>query len=143
LNSKLLDWYFRLGSSNSKANEYQFNNLPCPLFHANHSATEDALLANLRGQLDTGVFARCEETIYASGVLVAPFTQTTASVLALLASQVQIIESRRQLSSRSERSILAPDARDLQTIIDSCLFQMAGFSKVESDGLQKRMKTLL
>src|SRR5439155_26297927 len=32
LNSKLLDWYFRLGSTNSKVNEYQFNNLPCPIF---------------------------------------------------------------------------------------------------------------
>ncbi len=30
LNSKLIDWYFRLGSTNSKVNEYQFNNLPCP-----------------------------------------------------------------------------------------------------------------
>ena len=32
LNSKLIDWYFRLGSTNSKVNEYQFNNLPCPQF---------------------------------------------------------------------------------------------------------------
>ena len=32
LNSELLDWYFRLGSTNSKVNEYQFNNLPCPVF---------------------------------------------------------------------------------------------------------------
>lgn len=32
LNSKLIDWYFRLGSTNSKVNEYQFNNLPCPTF---------------------------------------------------------------------------------------------------------------
>ena len=28
LNSKILDWYFRLGSTNSSINEYQFNNLP-------------------------------------------------------------------------------------------------------------------
>lgn len=32
LNSKLLDWYFRLGSTNSKVNEYQFNVLPIPTF---------------------------------------------------------------------------------------------------------------
>jgi hypothetical protein len=31
LNSKLLDWYFRLGSTNSSVNEYQFNALPFPL----------------------------------------------------------------------------------------------------------------
>lgn len=30
LNSKILDWYFRLGSTNSKVNEYQFDALPVP-----------------------------------------------------------------------------------------------------------------
>ena len=30
LNSKILDWYFRIGSTNSKVNEYQFNVLPVP-----------------------------------------------------------------------------------------------------------------
>ena len=30
LNSKILDWYFRLGSTNSKVNEYQYNALPIP-----------------------------------------------------------------------------------------------------------------
>src|SRR5439155_17943357 len=30
VNSKILDWYFRLGSTNSKVNEYQFNALPEP-----------------------------------------------------------------------------------------------------------------
>ncbi|MGH7773475.1 MAG: hypothetical protein ACREQA_14720, partial [Candidatus Binatia bacterium] len=30
LNSQILDWYFRLGSTNSKVNEYQFNALPIP-----------------------------------------------------------------------------------------------------------------
>jgi hypothetical protein len=32
LNSKLVDWYFRLGSTNAMVSEYQVNNLPCPLF---------------------------------------------------------------------------------------------------------------
>lgn len=30
LNSEILDWYFRLSSTNSKVNEYQFNVLPVP-----------------------------------------------------------------------------------------------------------------
>ncbi|MGA3133279.1 MAG: DNA methyltransferase [Terracidiphilus sp.] len=143
LNSNLLEWYFRLGSSNSKANEYQFNNLPCPLFYANHLARESALLARLRDQMDAGEFAECEETIRNSGVLTPPFTQTTAEVLALSASRIRIIEKRRQLKNRSERSTLAPDGESIQTIINSCLFQMAGFSTVESKNLQKRMKALL
>src|SRR5208337_504180 len=42
LNSRLLEWYFRLGSTNSKVNEYQFNILPCPRFSTNHSKAGDA-----------------------------------------------------------------------------------------------------
>jgi hypothetical protein len=34
MNSKLVDWYFTIGSTNSKVNEYQFNILPCPVFRA-------------------------------------------------------------------------------------------------------------
>ncbi|HVC98147.1 MAG TPA: Eco57I restriction-modification methylase domain-containing protein, partial [Pirellulales bacterium] len=32
LNSRLLEWYFRLGSTNALVNEYQFNILPAPRF---------------------------------------------------------------------------------------------------------------
>jgi hypothetical protein len=31
-NSKLVDWYFRLGSTNSKVNDYQVQTLPVPCF---------------------------------------------------------------------------------------------------------------
>jgi hypothetical protein len=43
LNSKLLDWYFRLGSTNSKVNEYQFNNLPCPIFRDLRTAEDEKI----------------------------------------------------------------------------------------------------
>jgi hypothetical protein len=32
LNSKLADWYFRLGSTNAHVSHYQLYNLPCPIF---------------------------------------------------------------------------------------------------------------
>ena len=32
LNSKVSDWYFRLGSTNAHVSHYQLYNLPCPLF---------------------------------------------------------------------------------------------------------------
>jgi len=32
LNSKLVDWYFRLGSTNAAVSHYQLYNLPCPAF---------------------------------------------------------------------------------------------------------------
>ena len=43
MNSKLIDWYFTIGSTNSKVNEYQFNILPFPAFRQQASAKETAL----------------------------------------------------------------------------------------------------
>jgi hypothetical protein len=40
LNSRLIDWYFSIGSTNSKVNEYQFNNLPCPFFRPEMTSNE-------------------------------------------------------------------------------------------------------
>ena len=45
LNSKLLDWYFRLASSNSKVNEYQFKGLPCPVFERRGRQEDDRVAA--------------------------------------------------------------------------------------------------
>lgn len=62
LNSKLLDWYFRLGSTNSKVNEYQFNNLPCPMFadaenDADRASRKEALKALASGKSNQVVAA--------------------------------------------------------------------------------------
>jgi hypothetical protein len=43
LNSKLGDWYFRLGSTNAMIGEYQIKNLPCPEF-AQQDTREDKRL---------------------------------------------------------------------------------------------------
>jgi hypothetical protein len=55
LNSTLADWYFRLGSTNSKVNEYQFNNLPIPLFAPSLAAG------------DAGMQKRAEAAVAAGG----------------------------------------------------------------------------
>lgn len=34
LNSDLVDWYFRLGSTNAAVSHYQLHNLPCPSFRS-------------------------------------------------------------------------------------------------------------
>lgn len=143
LNSKLLEWYFLLGSSNSKANEYQFNNLPCPLFNASHASGEEDLLGSLEHRLGSGKYGECEKMIREIGILRPPFTQTTAKVLAVLAGKVRGIERFRELSKRKERSSLAPEAWVIQSLIDTCFFEMAGFSIEESEALQVRMSSLV
>lgn len=54
LNSKLLEWCFRLGSTNSKVNEYQFENLPCPVFRDDATAAELDAEARIRRRLEEG-----------------------------------------------------------------------------------------
>ncbi len=54
LNSKLLDWYFRLGSSNSKANEYYFNNLPFPAFNQDPERPTVLRCARMSGRAGLG-----------------------------------------------------------------------------------------
>ena len=48
LNSRLIDWYFTIGSTNSKINEYQFNNLPCPAFRTPTAMTKACGSGSLR-----------------------------------------------------------------------------------------------
>ena len=43
LNSKLAEWYFTLGSTNAMVAEYEFNNLPCPVFAESATAADRKL----------------------------------------------------------------------------------------------------
>ena len=70
LNSKLLDWYFRLGSTNSKVNEYQFRSLPVPLFAEtatqNDAATYQSAVADMNGGRFDDALALCSCSRYAT-----------------------------------------------------------------------------
>jgi hypothetical protein len=52
LNSKLADWYFRLGSTNATVSHYQLYNQPCPAFAVNAGAADRKMLAGATGILD-------------------------------------------------------------------------------------------
>jgi hypothetical protein len=142
LNSQLLEWYFRLGSSNSKLNEYQFDNLPCPEFvDASPSETAEvtALIEPLLERADIDairdlVASRCfSEHIP---------TKTFAAVIGRLALAISVIEEQRGHVTKQARSGLAPLGQQFQALIDELLFSVAGFSQQEVDGIQSRMKSL-
>lgn len=59
LNSKLAEWYFRLGSTNSKVNEYQFDNLPCPEFAKATTPADDKLKTAALASMHSGKSSRC------------------------------------------------------------------------------------
>jgi hypothetical protein len=140
--SKILDWYFRLGSTNSKVNEYQFNNLPCPNFDTSPSRGTNSL-PMLEALLDAEDWEGAWEWLIHANLMTPPFPSATARVLGLLSDRVAEVESRRRVTLRSERAYLDPTSQPLQDLIDRILFAVAGFTPSEAAGVEERMKVLL
>ena len=142
LNTNLLDWYFRLGSTNSKVNEYQFNNLPCPMF-ADHEteehnhAGEVAIRAIRAGDLEEAF------QILRPSLACAPFSLAVRDTIAELVQQAIHAEQCRGEIARSERSALCVEAQPYQDLIDRLLYAMAGLSEEEARGLEERLARML
>jgi hypothetical protein len=137
LNSKLIDWYFTIGSTNSKVNEYQFNILPFPAFREEATAKETELLKELLPELegDPGAVDDAIAPLFAD----TPFTPALGEVLIRLSRAVRVIETARGPISRTERAKLDAKAQPLQDLIDAVLFRMVGFSDREVDALTRRL----
>jgi len=142
LNSKLLDWYFRLGSTNSKVNEYQFNALPCPLF-ANScpdpSASEYKCMAK---QIALGDLAGATLGLE-SAMQAPPFPPIVAAALIEAAKKLVKIESLRPDINRADRSSLGQSAVPYQQFIDTVLFRLAGFFENDAIGVEERLQNWL
>ena len=140
LNSKLTDWYFTIGSTNSKVNEYQFNNLPCPAFRNGITANDQALLDDLISELD-----RTPENLisaldrYWAEV---PYNPAIEQLLVILSRRIRALEQSRGPVSRIDRAHLANAAKQYQDLIDAILFQLVGFSKGEADALSGRLEQM-
>jgi len=142
LNSKLLDWYFRLGSTNSKVNEYQFNNLPCPAFAEKATAEDRRILDRARAPVAQGDF----EAAFAAlgpGLAQPPFSPAVRDVIVDLVNRIIAIEAARGEIPRAARSALAPAAQPLQDFIDRVLYAMAGLTDDEVRGLEDRLARML
>lgn len=137
LNSKILDWYFRLGSTNSKVNEYQFNALPVPTIAGN------TLSIDWRPLIDNGHWVKLTDLLNSACTEAGMMPRTVADALAEMSCRIQQIEARRVLKSRSERSHLAPESQPIQDAIDAVLFHCYGLSEDESKYIEKRLKEML
>ena len=137
LNSKILDWYFRLGSTNSSVNEYQFNNLPVVQVMDDESDLCRAALAaeGNWGKLDKLLLEKCTEP----GILPA----SVAESLTMMCRQIQKIEAGRTLEGRSERSHLAPESQPIQDAIDKVLFHCYGLSEDDGRYIAERLEEML
>jgi hypothetical protein len=138
-NSKLLDWYFRLGSTNSKVNDYQVRNLPVPAFGLR--AGNLAPLPGLEKWLARG---RIEDVFrqVAPSLATPPFSAVVVDAILRVARRISRIEAERGDIGRSERSSLAA-AQPYQDLLDRMLYRMAGLSDDEAAGLEARLARML
>jgi hypothetical protein len=135
LNSKILDWYFRLGSTNSKVNEYQFKVLPVPtIVQTSGTKNIDLSRCDQNTLKDTLLNAYTEAGIMPEHV---------KDALVTLCRSIEATESKRILHTRSDRSHLAPESQHLQDIIDTVLFRYYGLSAEEHQFIEKRLKVML
>lgn len=137
LNSKVLDWYFRLGSTNSKVNEYQFNNLPVP------SITDTGAEIRWQPQFQRGEWKGLSAMLCSwcdsPGVMLAE----VAEALAAMSRRIYEIEAGRVLKNRSERSRLAPECQPIQDAIYAVLFRCYGLSDDDAQYVERRLKEML
>jgi hypothetical protein len=142
LNSRLLDWYFRLGSTNSKLNEYQVNNLPCPLF------APDSVVTNKGIQREVIAALRAGKTADALKVLrrlldTPPFSLAVREAIIEAVKQIIAIEEKRGPMARRDRSALDPSAQQYQDFIDHLMYGMAGLSDEEIRDLEASYARML
>lgn len=141
LNSKLSDWYFRLGSTNAAVSHYQLYNLPCPVFASSSSASALSREAPLRALRSGNVHDA--ETSIGPLLEVSPFDPLIRDCVIVAVDRITAIEQRRGSISRSDRSALSPEAQPYQDFIDRVFFAMAGLTPEESAGLEERLATML
>ena len=139
LNSKLLDWYFRLGSTNSKVNEYQFDNLPCPIFSQGGDSDNRAVIirAVQDGNLDVAL------RLLKPGLAAAPFSPTVSDAIVLASERIAAIEASRGDITKKQRAALSKEAQPYQDLTNQILFAMAGFSDAETRALEDRLKRMM
>ena len=138
LNSAILDWYFRLSSTNSKVNEYQFNTLPVPFFTDEYDASLAQEIQKTTGNWKEITHLLCEYCREPGAI-----PRHVAEAIAELSRQIQEIEGKRVLKNRSERSKLAPESQPIQNVIDDVLFHIYGLSVDEADHVRRRLKEML
>jgi len=137
LNSIILDWYFRLISTNAMINEYQFNSLPAPTF------SDEGPSVDWRSLVKSGKWADVGNMLCSVCVEPGVMHKPVQDALTEMSRQIQKIEAARVLKNRSERSRLAPESQPIQNTIDRILFRCYGLSDEEAEYISKRLQEML
>lgn len=136
LNSKILDWYFRLGSTNSKVNEYQYNALPIPVLGSTQNL-------DWKSSFEKGDWNELSDLLCNACTQPGVMPKPVADALTKVSRLIQRIETKRVLKNRSERSRLAPESQPIQDAIDAVLFRCYGLSDDDAKYIEKRLEEML
>lgn len=139
LNSKVSDWFFRLGSTNAAVSHYQIYNLPAPTIHlqANDHSAKRQLCA------DKAQWAEAAKVLSAAITEPGVMPETVAEAIAEMSRRIQDIEAERALANRSERSHLAAESQPIQDAIDAVLFRCYGLSDDDARYVSQRLGEML
>jgi hypothetical protein len=140
LNSKLSDWYFRLGSTNAHVSHYQLYNLPALALQSckPDASSTGGFVKELASKSWDEAFVFLEPQLAKP-----PFSGTVLACMVRLVDEITKIESARGYIARTERSALAPETQPYQDLIDRILYRMAGLTDAEAQGLEKRLENML
>jgi hypothetical protein len=142
LNSKLSDWYFRLGSTNAHVSHYQLYNLPYPAFASDIGFSDGNLQEKALAALHAGELDKAFDLL--SPLLAnSPFSRAIQAVIIGAVQRIMTIEAERGEIARVERSALDPAAQPYQDLIDSLFYAMAGLTAAEASGLEERLRNML
>jgi hypothetical protein len=142
LNSDLIDWYFRLGSTNAAVSHYQLLNLPCPNFNLAAAQPSASAFTQASPLIRKGELAAVE-TCLARLVDRPPFDLTIAFIIAAVVDEIIKAEHERGTIPRSARCQLAPKAQAWQDLIDRTFALMAGITAAEHAALRERLAKML
>lgn len=142
LNSKMSDWYFRLGSTNAHVSHYQIYNLPCPSFANAIEVKDETLQANALDALNAGNYERVVEHLRPA-LINPPFSPAIRAVIVEAVNRITAIEANRGDIPRAARSSLDPAAQAYQDLIDRIIYSMAGLTPAESVALEARLERML
>jgi hypothetical protein len=142
LNTKLADWYFRIGSTNAHVSHYQLYNLPFPRFADGWSAIPVTTASAIRRNLDAGDVAAALDGVRPF-TDIHPFDPGIADIICHAVDHITAIETARGEIQRSDRSALAQAAQPYQDFLDRLFYMLAGLTDAEAAGLEERLSRML
>jgi hypothetical protein len=139
LNSNLAEWYFRLGSTNSKVNEYQFNNLPCPAPLPEDTPYSGATASRVLQAIEEKDASTAHDVLDHAGADL-QMTPKLKTVVTTLVEYIEQTEIARGRVAKKERARLSMPSGPWQSLLDRIIGRSAGLSDSEIEQVHRSVE---